>query len=519
MIHNDMDFFHQAALKICGSLDTDLILSRCRRFLKGYLPVDSIVMGYYDPEKKALHNFSRASNKSKNNLVELVYVPEKLADHFKKTQKNSNFVKITNQPGDNPIAYEWWNSLGMTDGSFLSMQLFLDGELIGFIALFSKGFGRYKKEDGRLFSLLHAPFAVALNNGLQHRELVRLKDLLKDDNRYLNKQLQRRAGEKIIGAGSGLKKVMELVGKVAPLSSQVMLLGETGVGKEVIANAIHHSSPRANRPFIKVNCGAIPENLIDSELFGHEKGAFTGAVCKKRGRFERAHKGTIFLDEIGELPLPAQVRLLRVIQNRKIERVGGLAPISVDIRIIAATHRDLEQMVVNGEFREDLWFRLNVLPITIPPLRERTQDIPDLIHYFIKKKAREMNYDCIPLPGPGFTEALQKNVWKGNIRELENTIERVLIHHLGSPEESLLYLDKLSNEEIRSAAPVNDETMILQTLDSLMADHIRTVIAHTKGKIQGKSGAAEILGIHPSTLRCRMKKLGIPYGRSKKCCI
>ncbi len=516
MVQSDMAFFHQATLKICGSLDTDLMLSRCRMFLKAYLPVDSIIMGFYDHEKKALHNLSRVSGDSKDILGELMYVPEEVANYFKEKQDNPNAVKISNQPEDNPHTHEWWTSLGMREGSFLSMELRLDGEGIGFITLCSRGFGKYSNEHARLFSLLQAPFAVALKNVLQHRELVRLKDLLKDDNRYLNRQLQRRAGNEIIGAHTGLKQVMDLVGKVAPLSSQVILLGETGVGKEVIANAIHHSSPRANQPFIKVNCGAIPENLIDSELFGHEKGAFTGAAAQKRGRFERAHKGTIFLDEIGELPPPAQVRLLRVIQNREIERVGGLEPIPVDIRIIAATHRNLEQMVANGEFREDLWFRLNVLPITIPPLRERPSDIPDLVSYFIEKKTRDMNLDYIPSPGPGFIEALRKNIWKGNIRELENTIERVLIRHMGAPEGRPLCLDELGDRSIRPAAPVTDAAVVLQDLDSIMADHIRAVMAHTKGKIQGDWCAASILGIHPSTLRCRMKKMGIPYGRSKK---
>jgi transcriptional regulator with GAF, ATPase, and Fis domain len=206
-----------------------------------------------------------------------------------------------------------------------------------------------------------------------------LKERLADDNRYLHTELRRISGDEITGADFGLREVMHRVRHVAPTESPVLLTGETGAGKDVIANAIHLGSPRRDGPFIPVNCGAIPESLIDSELFGHEKGAFTGALAQKRGRFERAHNGTILLDEIGEMPLEAQVRLLRVLQHREIERVGGTSRILVDIRVIAATNQDLYSMVQAGRFREDLYFRLNVFPITVPPLRERAGDIPALV--------------------------------------------------------------------------------------------------------------------------------------------
>jgi len=210
------------------------------------------------------------------------------------------------------------------------------------------------------------------------------------------------------------------------------LLGETGTGKEVFANAIHYSSPRKNGPFIKVNCGAIPETLLDSELFGHEKGAFTGAVSQKRGRFERANKGTIFLDEIGELPAPAQVRLLRVLQTKEIERVGGATSIPVDVRIISATNRNLQEMIASGRFREDLWFRLNVFPIMIPPLRQRREDIPALVHHLIERKSKELKLTGRPVLAPGAIDRLMAHEWPGNVRELENMIERSLIQHRGA---------------------------------------------------------------------------------------
>jgi len=515
MTNKDMDFFHTATTKICGSLDADRMLSRCKTFLNQYFPVDRMVMGFFDPEKRALHNVSRASDMQEP-FDELVYVPEEVAEciRIEHTHEDVTIKTWSNFP---PAVYQWWKSMGMVDGSYMPMNLSLDGVYIGFVTVFSRNIDRYTHEHAQLFSMLSSPFAVALSNLLQHRELERLKDMLKANNQDLQQRLRGWVSDEIIGAASGLKEVMTKVRKVAPLSSQVMLLGETGVGKEVIANAIHQSSTRANRPFITVNCGAIPENLMDSELFGHERGAFTGATEMKQGRFERAHQGTIFLDEIGELPLNAQVRLLRVIQNREIERIGGVKTIPVDIRIIAATHRNLEQMVAEGEFRQDLWFRLYVFPIIIPPLRKRTQDIPELVRYFIQKKAIEMKFKYLPTPVPGFMEFFQKNVWKGNIRELENTVERVMIRHMGAPESSPLSLDDLKDEDLQISAPPLPLDLPLASLDTAMADHIRTVMAHTRGKIKGDDGAAAILGIHPSTLRGRMKKLGIPFGKSEKC--
>ncbi len=303
--------------------------------------------------------------------------------------------------------------------------------------------------------------------------------------------------------------------QVAPLTAHVMLTGETGVGKEVVANAIHYASTRRTGPFIKVNCGAFAESLLDSELFGHEKGAFTGAVQSKRGRFERAHKGTLFLDEVGELTPAAQVRLLRVLQDGCIERVGGTAPISVDVRIIAATHRNLPEMVRKGTFREDLWFRLNVFPIHIPPLRQRKSDIPALVHHFIDRKLKAFNLSKHPVVAPGTMEQLTAYAWPGNVRELENMVERALIRHQsrgnGNP---LVFSDLLPDSpEPPAALHGSEETGRHLTLDQAMTRHIQSVLAATHGKIQGKDGAAAILEIHPSTLRSRLDKLGIPYGR------
>jgi transcriptional regulator with GAF, ATPase, and Fis domain len=311
-----------------------------------------------------------------------------------------------------------------------------------------------------------------------------------------------------------MKYVLELVKQVAPLNNTVLLLGETGTGKEIIANAIHFASPRKEGPFIKVNCGAIPENLIDSELFGHEKGAFTGAISEKRGRFERANAGTIFLDEIGELPHQAQVRLLRVIQNREIERVGGTRPISVDIRIIAATHRNLETMISENKFREDLWFRLNMFPLVIPPLRQRREDIPALTYYFLKRKSRELGLGDPPAVAPGALSRLAEYPWPGNVRELENLVERELIRHKrGRISFGTLEPKKLSP----TASTANRKLNNLPTtnLEEMIRNHITMVLQMSGGKVHGPNGAAELLGMKSSTLRARMDKLGIPYGRKK----
>ncbi|MFZ2948200.1 MAG: sigma-54 dependent transcriptional regulator [Desulfuromonadaceae bacterium] len=299
---------------------------------------------------------------------------------------------------------------------------------------------------------------------------------------------------------------------MAPLNNSVLLLGETGTGKELIANAIHYSSSRKEGPFIKVNCGAIPETLIDSELFGHEKGAFTGAITEKRGRFERAVGGTIFLDEIGELPQQAQVRLLRVLQHHEIERVGGSKPIPVDIRVIAATHRNLERMVSENQFREDLWFRLNIFPIIIPPLRQRKEDIPALARFFVASKSRELDIKTSPAIAPGALERLMEYNWQGNIRELENIVERELIRHKGG---QLMFNSLPGNKDEATAISGQNTFDMYNTLslDELMALHIRKILDKTNGKIHGSGGAAEILRIKSTTLRARMDKLGIKYRR------
>ena len=330
-----------------------------------------------------------------------------------------------------------------------------------------------------------------------HEELHQLKNQLEAENIYLQQELQldEKFGE-IVGQSDAIKYVLFKINQVAPTDSTVLITGETGTGKELAARAIHGASPRKDKPLIKVNCGALSPTLIESELFGHEKGAFTGAYGRKQGRFELANGGTIFLDEIGELPPELQVKLLRVIQENEFERLGGGKTMKVDVRIIAATNRNLKLEVEQGTFREDLWYRLNVYPITMPPLRQRKEDIPLLIEHFVSTYSKKAG-KTISSVSPRVMQSLQAHSWPGNVRELANVIERAVIHTQGSV---LQVVDQF--EEVSDQVPT-------QTLEEVEREYIIRTLENTGWRIEGKYGAAGILGLNPSTLRTRMLKLGI----------
>jgi transcriptional regulator with GAF, ATPase, and Fis domain len=309
---------------------------------------------------------------------------------------------------------------------------------------------------------------------------------------------------------------MDRVAQVAPTDVPVLLFGETGAGKEVVARAIHEASPRRGGPMLRVNCGAIPPGLIDSELFGHERGSFTGAVAGRAGWFERADGGTLFLDEVGELPLAAQVRLLRVLQEAVIERVGGQRTLHVDVRLVAATHRHLEEMVAAGTFRQDLWYRINVFPIVIPPLRERQEDIPALAAHFARSAGTRIGGAPLAL-SPSDIDLLIAYHWPGNVRELAAVIERAAI--LGDGKR--LDIGNALGSRAQSARPVSTPTSgsdnaHLTTLNVAIARHIEAALETTRGKIEGPRGAAKLLGINPHTLRSRMRKLGVRWQRFRR---
>jgi transcriptional regulator with GAF, ATPase, and Fis domain len=507
MAFDENDFFRQATMQILSSLEIEVAMWRALQFLRDFIPVDMMFLHLYARDLGAMRTIAVATPSQGKKIDHLTPLPK---DVRGKVEERHPHVMIVNQPELDPLGKTMFQYLGNLDSSGLVLHLDVEGERLGALSLVAKGQGRFTEEHARRMSLLNEPFAIAFSNTLKHQEVLRLKDLLADDNRYLHRELFHLSGDEIVGADFGLKGVMAMARQVAALNSPVLLLGETGVGKDVIANAIHYSSPRKDSPFVKVNCGAIPETLLDSELFGHEKGAFTGAISQKRGRFERANHGTLFLDEIGELPAQAQVRMLRVLQYKEFERVGGTNPISVDIRLLAATNRNLEEMVLEKKFREDLWFRLNVFPIRIPPLRERKADIPALVRHFVERKSRELKLAAPPVLARGGIDQLLAYSWPGNVRELENVVERALILSRGEP----LTFHHLLGGKFGDQPPaaVEPQSQPLK-LDEVVSLHVQRVLEMTKGKVHGKGGAAELLGINPSTLRNRMNQLGIAYGR------
>jgi len=508
-------FFREATLRLCSSLDIEKGMSACLRHMSRYMPGYKMYLENYESELGSLRTMAIATQTESRSCDILTPMEYPLLPGSNEYPDPSDLhrVFIVNRPENDPLSRLLLDRFQESeDVSILWILLVVETQFIGSLTLIAEGVDQFTEKDKRLFALLREPFTIAMANTLEHRQVLRLKNLLADDNRYLQNELGLVSGEDIIGADFGLKGVMEMVGQVALLSSPVIVFGETGTGKEIIARAIHTLSKRRQGPFIKVNCGAIPETLMDSELFGHEKGAYTGAISQKRGRFERADGGTIFLDEIGELSLEAQVRLLRVLQEKEIERVGGTHPVPVDIRVIAATHRDLQAMIREGRFREDLFYRLQVFPIPIPPLRQRLGDIPALVQHFITKKSREMGLGDMPLLAMGAIDRLKAYPWPGNVRELENTVERALILCNGNP---LEFSELHPPSAVEAKPPAGTSGREPLSLDRVVTEHIQRVLEMTGGRIEGEGGAADALGIHHSTLRHRMRKLRIPFGRGR----
>jgi formate hydrogenlyase transcriptional activator len=360
----------------------------------------------------------------------------------------------------------------------------------------------FTPDDVALLTQIGNELAIAVENALAFRQIEELKDKLTEEKLYLEDEIRTEYDfEEIVGDSQSLKRVLRDVETVAPTDSTVLIQGESGTGKELIARAIHNLSGRRQRTFVKVNCAAIPTGLIESELFGHEKGAFTGAISQKIGRFELADKGTLFLDEIGDIPLELQPKLLRVLQEREFERLGSTRTVKVDIRLVTATNRDLSQMIASREFREDLFYRLNVFPITLPPLRERREDIPLLARYFTQKYARRMNRAIETIPGEAM-EALTNWNWPGNVRELENLIERAVILTRGAALHVPL-------AELRNGGEAASTTGALTTLEEAEREHILRGLRESKWVVGGPAGAAVRLGLKRTTLQSRIQKLGI----------
>jgi formate hydrogenlyase transcriptional activator len=357
----------------------------------------------------------------------------------------------------------------------------------------------FDRQDVPFLQQVAAQIALALDNAAAYREIEELTQKLNKEKLYLQEEVRSAHDfEEIVGESTALKRVLAQLHTVAPSDATVLILGETGTGKELIARAIHRLSSRKDAPFIKLNCAAIPTGLLESELFGHEKGAFTGAISQKIGRLELADKGTLFLDEVGEIPLELQPKLLRVLQDQEFERLGGTRTIKVDIRLIAATNRDLAKSVSKNEFRSDLFYRLHVFPLRMPPLRERSKDVPLLVRYFVQKFAKRMNRQIETIPAEAM-HALQSWTWPGNVRELENFIERSVILSQGTT-----LSVPLSELRVEHESSQQDST-----LESLEREHILRILRETGGVIAGLHGAAARLGMKRTTLQSRMQKLGI----------
>jgi len=383
-------------------------------------------------------------------------------------------------------------------------------------------------DDARaLFGKLLDPIGTALENNHRLRTLGEQAKHAEQEKEGLLAKLGRGEGrEPVIGADGGLRAVFERIERVCESDLPILILGETGSGKEVLAREIHQRSPRADGPFIRVNCGAIAPELIDSELFGHEKGSFTGATSQRRGWFERAHGGSLFLDEVGELPLAAQVRLLRILQDGMLSRVGGETDFKVDVRVIAATHRDLPAMIQDGRFREDLWYRLATFPVVLPPLRERQQDIAALAGHFARRAAKRFGLKLCLLSA-GDLLLLSNYAWPGNVRELAAVIDRAAIlgggerldiaTALGAGVAAPSRVAAAGDARAGASRPLRraHEEDSFPTLDEAMRQHISAALARTHGRIDGPHGAARILDINPHTLRARMRKLGVDWGQFK----
>jgi transcriptional regulator with GAF, ATPase, and Fis domain len=349
-------------------------------------------------------------------------------------------------------------------------------------------------------------------------EVKQLKDQLHDENIYLQEEIRGASnfGE-IIGQSESLRRVLHQAEQVAPLNTTVSIFGETGTGKELLAHAIHKLSPRSNHALVKVNCAALPGTLIESELFGHEKGAFTGADARRTGRFEIANRGTLFLDEVGELPLDLQAKLLRVLEEGEFERVGGSHTLKVDVRVIAATNRNLEEAVRKGAFRSDLYYRLSIFPITLPPLRERKEDIPILVTHLVKQLGKKLGKTIDAIPQDTMAK-LYNYPWPGNVRELRNVIERAVIITQGSKLRLIDDLDSQAlelelHEQLAVHGAFADVVAIGETLEQTEYNLILRTLKSVHWKVEGPGGAAELLNLHPSTLRSKMRKLGIERPR------
>jgi len=484
---------------LVSTLDLRQLLSSISACLRQVLNHDYASLALYEPAARQVRLQALDFPQGKGLLQEeMVFPVDGTPSGEVILTRKPLLITAANVDGYNPSVSRLFIAEGLNSGCIV--PLITANRTVGTLSLSSLRPSAFTQEDVDLLMRVANQVAIAIENALAYREIAELKNKLADEKLYLEEEIRTEyTFEEIVGESPALKRVLSQAETVATTNSSVLILGETGTGKEVIARAIHGLSPRRERTFVKVNCAAIPTGLLESELFGHEKGAFTGAIMQKMGRFELAHNGTLFLDEVGDIPLELQPKLLRVLQEKEFERLGSSRTLHVDVRVVAATNRDLVQMVEERLFRSDLFYRLNVFPIVVPPLRERAEDIPLLVRYFAQKHARRMDRRIETIPSEEM-EALTRYHWPGNVRELENLIERAVILSRG-PALHVSLPNGRSSVEPPVASPV--------TLEAAERQHILRALRDTNWIIAGPNGAAARLGMKRTTLQSRMTKLGI----------
>jgi formate hydrogenlyase transcriptional activator len=501
---------------IINNLTQEALFASAYEAIRRVVPFDRAAFLLYQPETKTLKLLSMDSDTEseffrlgKDYDLQETRISAWVLDRQQAVVRG-DLEKEQQSPGDQRLVAEGIQS-------YCVVPLVARGISIGTFTVWSETKNRYSEADSELLQEVANQVALAIANMKSYEEIAALKARLEKENIYLQEEIRTEHNfEEIVGNSPVLLELLRRVDQVAPTDSSVLIYGETGTGKELIARAIHNRSARKNRPLVKVNCSAISAGLVESELFGHVKGAFTGAIERRIGRFELADGGTIFLDEVGELPLETQVKLLRVLQEREFEPVGSNRSVRVDVRIIAATNRNLQESISAGRFRSDLYYRLNVFPLEVPPLRERRSDIPQLAIFFLSRYSRRLGKKMAGISA-ATTERLKSYFWPGNIRELQNVIERALILSQGPILELEADLISVSaSEALRDTAPEvagvaqsNGPSSALKTLEEVERAHISAVLQQTHGVIEGAKGAAKTLGMHPNTLRHRMEKLGI----------
>jgi len=489
----------QLSTALLANMDVRRLLGAISASIGELIPHDCATLAFYDSATgELIANFLSAGQGDTQREVRLPLENSPAGEAFRTREP-----VVLDRMQDSAFAAQTMRhltGLGMQSGCWV--PLIHRGEVIGTMMVASRLEGTFSQREAEVLTQVADQVAMAVNNALAFRQIQELRDRLGQEKQYLEEEINlERRFEDVVGESAGLRRVLREIETVAPTDATVLIQGETGTGKELLARAIHRWSPRSERTFIKVNCAAIPTGLIESELFGHEKGAFTGAIARKIGRLELANEGTLFLDEVGELPLDLQPKLLRALQEREIERVGGSRPIPVNIRLVAATNRDLAQMVAEKQFRSDLYYRLKVFPVFAPPLRERAGDIPILVRHFVATHSRRMGKHIETIPEETMA-ALARWQWPGNIRELENFLERAVILTRGP----VLYVP-LAELEIAEQQDLPEWEN--PTLQAAEREHILRALREAQGQIGGPTGAAARLGLKRTTLNSKLKKLGI----------